>query len=138
MADVMQGDEAGLEDDTSPEEGLVDPEEGGEAEVGGGGEEEEEEDVDGLASFLESEILSGSSADDPVDVSSLCLSSPLIVAHESNLFTFGNSVAESELIDARSSRRRKVMLRRISGSRTRDRTEMVAAAAAAMGSRTRG
>ncbi|CAN6200551.1 unnamed protein product [Urochloa humidicola] len=67
MADVMQGDEAGLEDDPSPGEGLVDPEEGGEAEVGAGGDEEEEEDVDGLASFLESEILSGSSAEDPAD-----------------------------------------------------------------------
>ncbi|CAN6206721.1 unnamed protein product [Urochloa humidicola] len=66
MADVMQGDEAGLEDDPSPGEGLVDPEEGGEAEVGAGG-DEEEEDVDGLASFLESEILSGSSAEDPAD-----------------------------------------------------------------------
>ncbi|CAL5040913.1 unnamed protein product [Urochloa decumbens] len=66
MADVVQGDEAGMEEDPSPEEGLVDPEEGGEAELGGGG-DEEEEDVDGLASFLESEILSGSSAEDPID-----------------------------------------------------------------------
>ncbi|XP_004966398.1 F-box protein SKIP31 isoform X2 [Setaria italica] len=65
MADV-QGDEAGLEDDPPPEEGLVDPDEGVEADVGGGG-DEDEEDVDGLASFLESEILSGSSAEDPID-----------------------------------------------------------------------
>lgn len=99
MADVMQVDEAGLEDEPSPEEGFVDPEERGEGEFGGGG-DDEEEDVDGLASFLESEILSGSSADDPVDVSCLYLSSPLIVAHESNLFTVGNWVAESELIIA--------------------------------------
>lgn len=99
MADVMQGEEAALEDDPSPEEGLVDPEEGGDAEIGGGG-EEEEEDVDGLASFLESEILSGSSAEDPIDVSSLCISSPLIVAHESNMFMVGNWVGKSELFVA--------------------------------------
>ncbi|KAJ1260974.1 hypothetical protein BS78_10G272700 [Paspalum vaginatum] len=61
----VQGDEAGLEDDPFPEEAISDPEEGGEGELGGGS--EEEEDVDGLASFLESEILSGSSAEDPVD-----------------------------------------------------------------------
>ncbi|CAL5040431.1 unnamed protein product [Urochloa decumbens] len=66
MADVVQGYEAGMEEGPSPEEGLVNPEEGGEAELGGGG-DEEEEDVDGLASFLESEILSGSSAEDPID-----------------------------------------------------------------------
>lgn len=100
MADVMQGDEAALEDDPSPEEGLVDSEEGGEAELGGGGDDEEEEDVDGLASFLESEILSGSSAEDPADVSPLSLSSPLIVAHESNLFMVGNWVDKSELFAA--------------------------------------
>ncbi|OEL31136.1 F-box protein SKIP31 [Dichanthelium oligosanthes] len=65
MADV-QGDESGLEDDPFPEEGLVDLEDDvGEGELGGGG--DEEEDVDGLASFLESEILSGSSAEDPID-----------------------------------------------------------------------
>jgi hypothetical protein len=75
MANV-QGDEAGLEDDLSPEEGPVDPEDGVEADVDGGGDEDEEEDVDGLASFLESEILSGSSAEDTIDVSAFCLSSP--------------------------------------------------------------
>jgi len=67
MAEV-QGDESGLEGDPFPEEGPVDLEEGGEGEIGGGGDdEEEEEDVDGLASFLESEILSGSSAEDTID-----------------------------------------------------------------------
>ncbi|KAG2608448.1 hypothetical protein PVAP13_4NG320400 [Panicum virgatum] len=66
MAEV-QGDESGLEGDPFPEEGPVDPEEGGEGEIGGGGDDEEEEDVDGLASFLESEILSGSSAEDTID-----------------------------------------------------------------------
>lgn len=77
MAD-LQGDEAGLEDDLLPAEGLVDPEDGGsEGEIGSGG-DEEEEDVDGLASFLESEILSGSSAEDPVDVSDLSLRSLLL------------------------------------------------------------
>jgi len=77
MAEV-QGDESGLEGDPFPEEGPVDPEEGGEGEIGGGGDDEEEEDVDGLASFLESEILSGSSAEDTIDVSALCLPPPLI------------------------------------------------------------
>ncbi|XP_025813520.1 F-box protein SKIP31 isoform X1 [Panicum hallii] len=68
MADV-QGDESGLEDDPFPEEGPVDREEGGEGDIGGGGgdDDDEEEDVDGLASFLESEILSGSSAEDAID-----------------------------------------------------------------------
>lgn len=70
MADV-QGDEAGMEDDPFAEEGLVDPEEGGEAELGSQSDGDEEEDVDGLASFLESEIMSGSSEEDPNDVSSL-------------------------------------------------------------------
>ena len=85
MAEV-QGDESGLEGDPFPEEGPVDPEEGGEGEIGGGGDDEEEEDVDGLASFLESEILSGSIAEDAIDVSALCLSSPLIFAQKSKLF----------------------------------------------------
>ncbi|TVU07638.1 hypothetical protein EJB05_41002 [Eragrostis curvula] len=53
--------------DPLPDELLSDREEVGEGELGGGSDEEEEEDVDGLASFLESEILSGSSAGDPLD-----------------------------------------------------------------------
>jgi len=81
----VQGDESGLEDDPFPEEGPVDLEEGGEGEIGGGG-DEEEEDVAGLASFLESEILSGSIAEDAIEVSALCLSSPLIFAQKSKLF----------------------------------------------------
>jgi hypothetical protein len=91
MADV-QGDESGLEDDPFPEEGPVDREEGGEGDIGGGGgdDDDEEEDVDGLASFLESEILSGSSAEDAIDVSATCLSSPLVFAQKSNLFMVGN------------------------------------------------
>nr|CAB3471406.1 unnamed protein product [Digitaria exilis] len=67
MADV-QGDEVSMEDDPFPEEGFVDPVEVSEAELGSrSDDEEEEEDVDGLASFLESEILSGSSGEDPTD-----------------------------------------------------------------------
>ncbi|XBI40100.1 hypothetical protein VPH35_124749 [Triticum aestivum] len=52
-----------------PDEGQPDLEEEGELEAagGGGGEEEEDVDVDGLASFLEFEILSGSSEEDPLD-----------------------------------------------------------------------
>ncbi|KAG8074667.1 hypothetical protein GUJ93_ZPchr0006g43122 [Zizania palustris] len=57
--DDGQGDAAGLEDDALLEEGWLDREDEGEREPGGG-EEEEEDDVDGLANFLESEILSGS------------------------------------------------------------------------------
>lgn len=58
-----------------PDEEQPDLEEEGELEAaGGGGEEEEDVDVDGLASFLEFEILSGSSEEDPVDVSALDLS----------------------------------------------------------------
>ncbi|KAK3131242.1 hypothetical protein QOZ80_6BG0503930 [Eleusine coracana subsp. coracana] len=68
MADG-QGDAEGPDAETLPDEFVSDREEGDEGELGGGsdGDEEEEEDVDGLASFLESEILSGSSTDDPLD-----------------------------------------------------------------------
>ncbi|GJN39315.1 hypothetical protein PR202_gb28426 [Eleusine coracana subsp. coracana] len=68
MADG-QGDAEAPDAEPLPDELLSDREEGGEGELGGGtdGDVEEEEDVDGLASFLESEILSGSSADDPLD-----------------------------------------------------------------------
>jgi hypothetical protein len=49
---------------------LSDQEEGSDGELGGGTDNgEEEEDVDGLANFLESEILSGSSAGDSLDES---------------------------------------------------------------------
>ncbi|KAL5199523.1 hypothetical protein ABZP36_020726 [Zizania latifolia] len=57
--DDGQGDAAGLEDEALLEEGWLDREDEGEREPGGG-EEEEDDDVDGLANFLESEILSGS------------------------------------------------------------------------------
>lgn len=68
MADVQGDKEAGLEDDDFPDDGPLDPEEPGEGgEPRSGGDEEEEDDVDGLASFLESEILSGSSDQDPID-----------------------------------------------------------------------
>ncbi|KQK17497.1 F-box protein SKIP31 isoform X2 [Brachypodium distachyon] len=72
MADGQDlGDAAAVEPDPlpNPEEGRTDLEEGGEGEAaaGGGGEEEEDVDVDGLASFLEFEILSGSGAEDPPD-----------------------------------------------------------------------
>ncbi|XP_066370447.1 F-box protein SKIP31-like isoform X2 [Miscanthus floridulus] len=67
MADVHGDKEAGLEDDDFPDDGPLDPEEPGEGgEPSSGGDEEEEDDVDGLASFLESEIL-GSSDEDPID-----------------------------------------------------------------------
>lgn len=67
-----QSNVEGPDADPLPDEFLSDREEGGEGELCGGS--DEEEDVDGLASFLESEILSGSSAGDPLDVSSLdCL-----------------------------------------------------------------
>lgn len=75
---VVQGDKAAdPEDDALPDDEPLDPEEAGEGgEPSSGGDEEEEDDVDGLASFLESEILSGSSDEDPIDVSAPCLSSP--------------------------------------------------------------
>ena len=82
MADVQGDKEAGLDDDDFPDDGPLDPEEPGEGgEPRSGGDEGEEDDVDGLASFLESEIL-GSSYEDPIDVSTLCLFSPFV----SNLF----------------------------------------------------
>lgn len=84
MADVQGDNEAALEDDAFPDDGPLDTEEGGGGEPISGGDEEEEEDVDGLASFLESEILSGSSDEDPIDVSALCLFSPF----EPNLFSW--------------------------------------------------
>ncbi|XP_062234146.1 F-box protein SKIP31-like isoform X2 [Phragmites australis] len=61
MADVQRETE-GKDADPLPEEEEPDPEEGGELEAGG-----EEDDVDGLASFLESEILSGSGAGDHLE-----------------------------------------------------------------------
>lgn len=67
MADGQE-DAAGLDEDLVLEDELRGREEGEDG-GGGGGEEEEEDDVDGLASFLESEILSGSSSDDPTGVS---------------------------------------------------------------------
>jgi hypothetical protein len=68
QADVDDPDADPLHEDL-----LSDQEEGSEGELGGGTDngDEEEEDVDGLASFLESEILSGSSAGDSLDVSAL-------------------------------------------------------------------
>ncbi|KAL6603288.1 hypothetical protein ACP70R_043649 [Stipagrostis hirtigluma subsp. patula] len=68
MADG-QGDEAGLDADDLPLEERSDLEEGGgeRCDAGGCDNDEEEDDVDGLASFLESEILSGSAAGDPLD-----------------------------------------------------------------------
>jgi hypothetical protein len=64
QADVDDPDADPLHEDL-----LSDQEEGSEGELGGGTDngDEEEEDVDGLASFLESEILSGSSAGDSLD-----------------------------------------------------------------------
>lgn len=65
MADGQE-DAAALEADPLPEEEQLCREDEGEREAAGG-DDEEDDDVDGLASFLESEILSGSSADDPLD-----------------------------------------------------------------------
>lgn len=73
MADG-QDDVESPDGDPLPDDLLLDREEGGEGELDGGsddGDDDEEEDVDGLASFLESEILSGSSAEDSLDVSAL-------------------------------------------------------------------
>uniref|UniRef100_A0ACD6ACJ4 Uncharacterized protein n=1 Tax=Avena sativa TaxID=4498 RepID=A0ACD6ACJ4_AVESA len=64
------GDAAAAEPDPlpDPEEIHTDLEEAGEPEAGAGDSEEEEDvDVDGLASFLEFEILCGSSNEDPLD-----------------------------------------------------------------------
>lgn len=74
MADGQE-DAAALEADPLPEEEQLCREDEGEREAAGG-DDEEDDDVDGLASFLESEILSGSSADDPLDVSALDRSLP--------------------------------------------------------------
>lgn len=65
MADGQE-DAAAPEADPLPEGEQLCREDGGEREAAGG-DDEEDDDVDGLASFLESEILSGSSADDPLD-----------------------------------------------------------------------